>query len=84
MSYQTGLLYSDGPRLSLSGRGYGLGQPVRAGLAYFEFYNYERLHQALGYRAPRRVFEQAPRVAQAPARQKNRRCRPVRDLRGSN
>jgi putative transposase len=29
--------------------------------AYFEFYN-ERLHQALGYRAPRQVFEEALRV----------------------
>ena len=25
--------------------------------AYFDFYNDERLHQALGYRAPRQVFE---------------------------
>jgi putative transposase len=31
--------------------------------AYFEFYNNERLHQALDYRAPRQVFEQAVRLA---------------------
>jgi putative transposase len=29
--------------------------------AYFEFYNNERLHQALDYRAPRQVFEEALR-----------------------
>jgi putative transposase len=33
---------------------------ARQGIAaYFDFYNYERLHQALGYRGPRQVFEEA-------------------------
>jgi putative transposase len=31
--------------------------------AYFNFYNHERLHQALGYRAPRQVFKDAMPVA---------------------
>jgi putative transposase len=37
---------------------------ARHGIAsYFNFYNHERLHQALNYRAPRQVFEEAVRVA---------------------
>ena len=37
---------------------------ARQGIAdYFNFYNHERLHQALGYRAPRQVFEEALQFA---------------------
>jgi Integrase core domain len=38
--------------------------------AYFEFYNYQRLHQALAYRAPRQVFGVAAPLASS-AREKN-------------
>ncbi len=32
---------------------------ARQGIAaYFEFYNRQRLHQALGYRAPRQLLEE--------------------------
>jgi putative transposase len=44
--------------------------------AYFDFYNQERLHQALGYRAPRQVFEEIHAGCQASAREKNRLGQP--------
>ena len=45
---------------------------ARQGIAsYFQFYNNERLQQALGYRTPRQVFEEAT-LYQASARGKIR------------
>jgi putative transposase len=32
-------------------------QARRGIAAYFEFYNHQRLHQALGYRAPQQLLE---------------------------
>jgi transposase InsO family protein len=41
-----------------------VGEARRSIAAYFEFYNHERLHQALGYRTPRQVFQalQVPKL----------------------
>ena len=45
---------------------------ARQGIAsYFEFYNNERLHQALGYRTPRQVFE---RTCRSPVRRVGKRA----------
>jgi hypothetical protein len=44
--------------------------------AYSEFYNYQRLHQALAYRTPRQVFDEAPPLASS-ARGKNAGARPI-------
>ena len=49
---------------------------ARQGIAaYFQFYNRARLHQALGYRAPRQVFEEARLLANS-ARGKNAGANP--------
>ena len=45
--------------------------------AYFEFYNYQRLHQALAYRTPRQVFDAAAPLASS-ARGKNAGACPTR------
>jgi putative transposase len=41
-------------------------QARRGIAAYFEFYNHQRLHQALGYRAPRHLLEKSLSVSPAP------------------
>jgi hypothetical protein len=38
-------------------------EPRQGITAYFEFYNCRWLHQALAYRTPRQVFDEAPRLA---------------------
>jgi Integrase core domain len=45
--------------------------------AYFEFYNHQRLHQALAYRTPRQVFDEAAPLASS-ARGKNAGACPTR------
>jgi Integrase core domain len=44
--------------------------------AYFEFYNHQRLHQALAYRTPRQVFDEAAPLASS-ARGKNAGAHPT-------
>ena len=51
---------------------------ARQGIAaYFEFYNHQRLHQALAYRTPRQVFDEAAPLASS-ARGKNAGACPTR------
>ena len=40
-----------------------MAQARRGISAYFEIYNHERLHQALGYRAPQQLLEGVERRA---------------------
>jgi putative transposase len=47
-----------------------VGEARRSIAAYFEFYNHERLHQALDYRTPREIFEEARQVASSGAGEK--------------
>ncbi len=50
---------------------------ARQGIAdYLEFYNHQRLHQALSYRAPRQVFEEALQLTSL-ARGKNAGASPA-------
>jgi putative transposase len=45
-------------------KAYSNGREAKAGLdAYFHFYNIQRPHQALGYRAPAEVFNEVSRAA---------------------